>query len=417
LRASQGAGYAGIVFWFWFNWVLSALMIVADVGWWLVAMHFARQKVWRVLVTVFLAGQLAAHVSAVAGVGWPRHCPESVLLAAMLWHYFAVATLLPLGLGCVCVLALRRRARARAVRREGCVAAVGAGGALQTRREFLGAAAALTPPLFSIGLARVALAQLSNLRVRRFTLALPTLPQALDGITIAHLSDIHVGLLSSSQGLRQVVNTTNALRADLVLVTGDLIDYNLSDLSEGIALLRAIESRHGLWMIEGNHDLIEDGGEFERRVKAAGISLLLDETAVAEVRGYPVQIFGLRWMLGFSRAHTGGLDRVLASQVRLLLKQRRPEAFPILLAHHPHAFDVAVATELPLTLAGHTHGGQWMLDSQHGIGPIMFRYWSGLYTQRRSQMIVSNGAGNVFPIRLNAPTEIVHITLKTDTRG
>ena len=101
-----------------------------------------------------------------------------------------------------------------------------------------------------------------------------------------------------------------------------------------------------------------------------------------------------------------------AMQMRGLTKHRQPDAFPILLAHHPHAFDAAVKADLPLTLAGHTHGGQMMLNRQYGTGPVLFRYWSGLYTRGRSRMIVSNGVGNVFPVRINAPAEIVHITLR-----
>jgi hypothetical protein len=277
-----------------------------------------------------------------------------------------------------------------------------------TRREFIGACAALAPPLFTVGLTGVALAQLNRLRVRCFTLSIPTLPRALDGITLAHVTDIHVSGLTSARVLREMINTTNALRADLVLMTGDLIDYHLADLSEGIALVKVMEGRYGLWTIEGNHDLAVDGGEFERRVKAAGVPFLLDESAVAHVRGYPVQIFGLRWMDGGG----GQRDRVTALQVHHVLKQRQPDAFPILLAHHPHAFDAAVKADLPLTLAGHTHGGEIMFDSQHGAGSAFFRYWSGLYARGRSQLIVSNGIGNWLPIQINAPAEIVHLTLR-----
>ena len=99
-------------------------------------------------------------------------------------------------------------------------------------------------------------------------------------------------------------------------------------------------------------------------------------------------------------------------QMRELMRQRQPDAFPILLTHHPHAFDAAVKAALPLTLAGHTHGGQWMFDRQHGLGPALFRYWSGLYTRGHSQMIISNGVGNWLPLRINAPAEIVHLTLR-----
>ena len=94
------------------------------------------------------------------------------------------------------------------------------------------------------------------------------------------------------------------------------------------------------------------------------------------------------------------------------VKQLQPGAFPILLAHHPHAFDVAAVHEIPLTFAGHTHGGQLMLSAKHGAGPVMFRYWSGLYQKLNASLIVSNGAGNWFPLRTHAPAEIIHLTLR-----
>jgi hypothetical protein len=233
-------------------------------------------------------------------------------------------------------------------------------------------------------------------------------------MTLVHLTDLHIGQLSCARVLREMADKTNALRPDLVLWTGDLIDYALSDLSGGIALVKAVEGRYGAWLTEGNHDLADDEGEFQRRVKAAGVPLLLDESALTHVRGYPVQIFGLRWLSG-ADLHR---DHVTALQVREVLRNRQPDAFPILLSHHPHAFDAAVNADLPLTLAGHTHGGQLMLDSRHGLGSVMFRYWSGLYQRGRSQLIVSNGVGTWLPFRINAPAEIVHITLRcTEARG
>jgi predicted MPP superfamily phosphohydrolase len=259
---------------------------------------------------------------------------------------------------------------------------------------------------------------LEQFRVRRFTLRLPALPRALDGLTIAQVSDMHVGPWTNGRVLRRMVESTNALHADLVLLTGDLIHYELADLPEAIALVKAMEGRYGAWMIEGNHDLFENSGEFERRVKASGVPLLLDESVVVDVHGTPIQLFGLSW-IGAGNAESPGdtgnesqRDRCGALQLHRLMKQRRPDAFPILLAHHPHAFDAAVEAALPLTLAGHTHGGQWMLSSRHGAGPVLFRYWSGLYKRAGSQLIVSNGVGNVLPLRINAPAEIVHLTLR-----
>jgi predicted MPP superfamily phosphohydrolase len=229
-------------------------------------------------------------------------------------------------------------------------------------------------------------------------------------MTITQVSDMHVGRFTSGRVLREMVGEVNELRSDLVLVTGDLINNALSDLEEGLDLVRAMQARFGLFMIEGNHDLIEDGPEFERRVKASGVPFLLDESIVIPVRGVPLQLLGLRW----TRATAQPRDQAIALAVANLARDRRPDAFPILLAHHPHAFDHAAEIHLPLTLAGHTHGGQLMLNERCGFGPAMFRYWSGLYTRGESKLVVSNGVGNWFPLRANAPAEIIHLTLRRE---
>jgi len=275
-----------------------------------------------------------------------------------------------------------------------------------TRRQFVGFAAAAVPPLITTGLAGIALQQLSSFRVRKVVLPIANLPPDLHGITIAQVSDMHVGRFTSGRILRDVVNTTNQLRADLVLLTGDLINDALADLDEGLSLTRAMQARWGIYLIEGNHDLIENGPEFERRVKQSGIPFLLDEATIVNVRGAPIQLLGLSWTRGYENR-----DQRIAAAVQRLLTQRQPDAFPILLAHHPHAFDTAAAASMPLTLSGHTHGGQLMLNDRVGFGPALFRYWSGLYSRGASHLIVSNGVGNWFPLRVNAPAEIIHLTL------
>jgi predicted MPP superfamily phosphohydrolase len=403
------------VFWFWF--LLHFVMLAADAACWVAAIRLTKRNLWRVLITIFLAVQMSAMLSGISGFNWPLYAPKAVFVFIVLWHYLALALVVAVlgGLG------IARPARwlvHGVASARGCLpsspSAAPAREASVSRREFIGTCAVLAPPLFNVGLTGIALAQLNEFRVRRFTLPIPTLPRVLDGLTIAHVSDVHVGRLTSGRVLREMVNMTNALRPDLILLTGDLINYELSDLSDAIALIKSMEARYGQWMIEGNHDLFDNAGEFERRVKAAGIPLLLNEAPVANVRGHPVQFLGLSWMDG----HGPQRDRLTALQLRDLLRLRQPDTFPILLAHHPHTFDAAVAAGLPLTFAGHTHGGQMMLDRRHGGGPTLFRYWSGLYERQKSQMIVSNGVGNVFPIRINAPAEIVHVTLRcSGTRG
>jgi uncharacterized protein len=268
----------------------------------------------------------------------------------------------------------------------------------------------MLPPIFTFGLTGIAMAQLNNVRVRRFILPIVDLPKELDGMTIAQVSDMHVGRFTKGEVLQKTIRLVNEMRADLVLLTGDLINDALADLDTGLEIARAMEARFGVAIIEGNHDLIENPREFERRVRASGIPFLLDEAMIVDVRGVPVQLLGLRW----TRVHGEGRDAAIGAEVRKLLEQRVREAFPILLAHHPHAFDAAAEARMPLTLSGHTHGGQLMLNEQLGFGPAMFRYWSGLYERGQSKLIVSNGVGNWFPLRVNAPAEIVHLTLRLE---
>jgi predicted MPP superfamily phosphohydrolase len=191
-----------------------------------------------------------------------------------------------------------------------------------------------------------------------------------------------------------------------VLLPGDLINNALADLSDALDAVCNLQSRYGACLCVGNHDLIEDGAAFVRRVKAR-VPLLVNESRVVPIRGHLVQLLGLPWNRDEDR---------IASSVRQLAGQIAPGAFPTLLAHHPHAFDAAADAGFPLTVSGHTHGGQLMLREAVGFGPLLYRYWSGLYRKpgpHGASLVVSNGVGNWFPRRTGAPAEIIHLTLRS----
>jgi predicted MPP superfamily phosphohydrolase len=392
--------------------IIGTMLGLDAIWWWLLARLLDRKR-WRIALGIFMGGQMIALIwiisSRLLHAGWDRWLPKFAVSAVFIWHFIVLGLLLPIGVILLPILFVRTVVRrCRQDRPSHHVPVREPNG--WSRREFLRFTAAMTPPLFTLSLSGVAMAQLNHFRVNRFVLPIRDLPPDLDGITIAHVSDMHVGRFTSGKVLRKLVDVVNDLRADLVLVTGDLINDALADLDHGIELVRAMQGHFGLYMIEGNHDLIEDGAEFERRVRLSGIPFLLDQSAIVEVRGTPVQLLGLSW----TRARENR-DAAISESVHALLQHRRDDLFPILLAHHPHAFDAAAASNLPLILSGHTHGGQLMLNEQYGCGPAIFRYWSGLYTRGESQLIVSNGVGNWFPLRVNAPAELIHLTLRRAT--
>jgi len=387
--------------------VLIGTMVALDLFWWAASTRIAKPIFARIAVAIFALAQLAGLIwllaQRFARAESTALFSKFALANVFIWHMILLPLLLLLAIALLPILAML--ALVRSARRLGNPVPADASGALN-RRQFLGVALAAAPPLFNLSLATIAMRQLEQFRVRRFVLPIAGLQSDLHGLTITQISDLHVGRFTSGRVLRDVVRVVNELRADLVLLTGDLINDALIDLDHGLDLVRSMQARYGVYLIEGNHDLIENGPEFERRVKNSGIPFLLDESIVIKIRGAPLQLFGLSW----TRARENR-DAAIAAAVNRLLDQRQPESFPILLAHHPHAFDAAAAASVPLTLAGHTHGGQLMLNDQCGFGPALFRYWSGLYSKGASKLVVSNGVGNWFPLRVRAPAELLHLTL------
>src|SRR5437868_5267151 len=393
-----------------FIFTIIGLMISLGLVWWIVFARLTNHGVARVLVSIFMIVMMLGLIGVIAArmsrTGWERFIPKFAVTAIVIWHSVGLGLLSLIALALIPILLGQKIVRIARHVPSPITQSVEAPD--WSRSECLRFAGARLPPAFTLSLTGIAMAQLNNGRIRRFVLPIPELPKELDGTTIAQVSDMHVGRFTNGDVLKKMVRMVNEMRADLVLLTGDLINDALADLDTGLELARRMQSRSGLAIIEGNHDLIENPREFETRVKASGIPFLLDETMVVDVRGVPVQLLGLSW----TRVRGESRDAAIGASVRKLLEQRDRDAFPIFLAHHPHAFDAAADANMPLTLSGHTHGGQLMLNEQLGFGPAMFRYWSGLYKRGQSQLIVSNGVGNWFPLRVNAPAEIVHLTLR-----
>jgi predicted MPP superfamily phosphohydrolase len=384
-------------------------MLVGDLLWWAWA-HFSLQsRRTRIALAAFMSVQFGCLlwilIARALGDRSNELIPRFVLAALFLWHFIVLPAAVAVMLVCLSESALGALTTRRGARPVSVACEAGEASPQPTRRDFLRSVAVAAPPVATVLATGASLSQLQDFRIRKLDIAWPNLPEALNGLTIAQVADIHVGRFTSGRVLGKIVDATNNLRADLVLLTGDLINHAISDLPAAIDMVKAMDARQGVFTCEGNHDLMESREGFEQGVKRAGVPLLVNESTMLSIRGQDVQLLGLRW-------GPGRRDEGVGLSMRQLMTQRVPGAFPILLAHHPHAFDPAAEAGIPLTLSGHTHGGQLMLTERTGFGPVMFRYWSGLYQQLDSRLVVSNGVGNWFPLRINAPAEIVHITLR-----
>jgi predicted MPP superfamily phosphohydrolase len=408
--------------------IVLAILLAADIVWWWRADRRARPlrhaSGWRLVLGLFMGGQIILTVwilggrhPVLAALGRP---PEVLSAAAYLWHLL----LLPVGWALLAVSAIlfgawdwgRRRAGRTPSERPvvpttapppslAPAAPAVPSAEAPSRRQFLSTLATAAPVVLTGAAVVYSRGQLDEFRIRPISVTLPGLPPDLDGLRIALVADLHVGTFTNGATVKRVVEETSRLDADLVLLPGDLINNALADLSAALDAVGNMQSRHGSYLCVGNHDLIEDGVEFVRRA-GARVPLLVNESRLVTIRGQRVQLLGLPWIRDEAR---------IASSVQELAGQLAPGAFPILLAHHPHAFDAAAAAGFPLTVAGHTHGGQLMLGERIGFGPLLYRYWSGLYRKPEhdgAALVVSNGVGNWFPLRTGAPAEIIHLTLQ-----
>ena len=404
--------------------LIISLVFVLDIYWWRMAhLRFKPLKharFWQWVVGIFTIMMTLLLITRLLPPSWSRRINEHVPLIFIggqyLWHLSVLPISLAILLGSRFISSgiIRLRSAFRRPSAPLSQAAPAGDGEIKspTRREILRAASMSIPPLIWGGMVAKSMSQIGSYRVREMDVNLPTLPREFDGLTVAHLSDFHAGQFMTNAMMRDIVSRTNDMQTDLVVITGDLIDYALRDLQPALDALKGLRPKFGLQdgvaMCMGNHDIIENRFTFKSACANNGLPVLANSSRLLNIKGRTLELMAVDWCM---------TDLMTDNALYETSKTRNADAFQILLAHHPHTFDQAARLNFPLTLSGHTHGGQIMLNPQHGIGSIKFRYLSGLYQKRNdnnnlSQLVVSNGIGNWFPLRINAPAEIVRLTLR-----
>lgn len=230
------------------------------------------------------------------------------------------------------------------------------------------------------------------------------LPAALEGFRIVQISDIHVGPTIKKAYLQAIVDRVNALQADVVAVTGDLVDGPVAELAQHVAPLAQLRARHGSYFVTGNHEYYSGVYGWTRELERLGLRVLHNEHVVLQHDGAPLVLAGVPDFSGhhFDRAHRSDPAGALAGAP--------PDAPRVLLAHQPRTAPAAAQAGFDLQLSGHTHGGQFFPWSL--FVPLQQPYTAGLHQLGRLQVYVSRGTGYWGPPkRLFAPSEITELTL------
>jgi uncharacterized protein len=253
--------------------------------------------------------------------------------------------------------------------------------------------------------------------VKRVEVPIRGLPQALEGFTIAQLSDIHVGPTIKSGYIRRIVEAVNRLGADTIAITGDLVDGSVPELREHIAPLAGLRARHGTFVVTGNHEYYAGAHAWIDELRRLGLKVLLNEHVVLQtrnVRGAQTdeELFESALVLaGVTDFTAGHFDAAHASDPHLALHDAPPLVHTrVLLAHQPRSAPLAAAAGYQLQLSGHTHGGQffpWNL-----FVPMQQPFTAGLHRLHDMWVYVSRGTGYWGPPkRFGAPSEITLLTL------
>jgi uncharacterized protein len=242
-------------------------------------------------------------------------------------------------------------------------------------------------------------------RIVEIEIPLTGLPAALHGFSIAQISDVHVGSTIKRGFVESIVRRVNDLNADLIAVTGDLVDGSVQRLAAHTAPLASLSARHGVFFVTGNHEYYSGERAWSAEIRRLGLTVLKNEHVVLNHDGASLVLAGVT---DYSAHH---FDPAQRSDPAAALQGAPADAGArILLAHQPSSAAAAANAGFDVQLSGHTHGGQfwpWNLFI-HFFQP----FTGGLHRLKEMWVYVSRGTGYWGPPnRFGVPSEITRIRL------
>jgi predicted MPP superfamily phosphohydrolase len=238
-------------------------------------------------------------------------------------------------------------------------------------------------------------------------------PERLNGFTIALLSDFHYDPYCSVHPLKAAIGMVNALRPDLIALTGDFVtvpplssnDAQGANSAEPCAeLLRQMHAPYGLWAVMGNHDFFTDQARVTSALRAVGIQVLSNQSVAIEPSGGRFWLSGVADVLGGDAKLDSTLQPVPSGEATILL------------AHEPDYADYVARHPIDLQLSGHSHGGQVRLPLMPALylPELAKKYPAGLYKVGPLSVYTNIGLGTVgVPLRWNCPPEITLLTIRS----
>ena len=241
--------------------------------------------------------------------------------------------------------------------------------------------------------------------IRRVDVPIAGLPAALHGFSIAQISDLHVGPTIKRDYLERVVDAVNGLDADVIAVTGDLVDGSVNDLAPHTEPLSRLAARYGAFFVTGNHEYYSGADAWVAEVRRLGLAVLMNEHVVLRHGDASVVLAGVT---DYSAGYFDPSQR--SDPAAAVMGAPGDAGVRLLLAHQPRSAFAAASAGFDLQLSGHTHGGQFF--PWNFVVRLFHPYTAGLHRLDRLWIYISRGTGYWGPPkRLGAPSEITYLRL------
>jgi predicted MPP superfamily phosphohydrolase len=272
-----------------------------------------------------------------------------------------------------------------------------------TRRDFIRSATAISVgAIAGVGAYGVAYERHQIERITR-DLSVRGLPQALDGLRVGMITDVHHSASVSADDIARAVALLKEAAPDIVVLGGDYISFfdrtYVAPVAELLAPLAM--APQGSFAVLGNHD---DEKEMPAALTARGFTVLKDQRTSLTIKGERLDLAGIRF---WTRS---------PSEIANVL--RGTGGTTILLAHDPRRLTEASALDVQLVLSGHTHGGQVILPGVGALAGRKFPVLAGYATRENTALFVSRGVGTVYvPVRVNCPPDVAILTLRRELRS
>jgi predicted MPP superfamily phosphohydrolase len=247
--------------------------------------------------------------------------------------------------------------------------------------------------------------------VKNVDVPITGLPAALHGFTIVQISDIHVGPTIKRGYVEKIVNAVNALKPDLIAVTGDVVDGSVAQLAVHTRPLGRLSARHGAFLVTGNHEYYSGADKWVVEFRRLGLTVLMNEHVVVEHDGARAIVAGV------TDYGAGSFDPEHGSDpAKAMLGAPVDVRFRLLLAHQPRSAPEASKAGFTLQLSGHTHGGQFL--PWNFFVRLQQPFVAGLEKLNDLWVYTSRGTGYWGPpIRIAAPSEITRLRLVASTQA